>query len=193
MNTLPASKKEQSHQRIVAAAARVMRRSGFKSVNVAEVMKEAGLTHGGFYAHFASRDALLAEAVTYASRDSGALVGEYVEKLSARHGNRFKAFIESYLSDSQITGCENGCPVAALCSEMHSQAPEVVESSRQAITSLQKLVRELLPEHHGDGASWMIAATISGAMQMARVLGDGKQGPALLAATRDELLERYAT
>ncbi len=191
MNSIATSKKEQSHRRIVAAAARVMRRDGFKGVAVAEVMKEAGLTHGGFYAHFASRDALLAEAVIHASEESGAMVSDYVDKLAARNGDRFRSFVEAYLSEAHIDACENGCPVSALCSEMRSQAPEVLESSRQAVFNLQALVRRVLPAHHGDQASWTIAATISGAMQMARVLGNGKQGRALLASTRAELLERY--
>ena len=69
---MPAStKREQTHARIVEAAARALRREGFAGVGVADVMKQAGLTHGGFYAHFASREALLLEAVALA----GALVG----------------------------------------------------------------------------------------------------------------------
>ncbi len=192
MNSTAPSKKEQSHQRIVAAAARAMRRSGFKGVSVAEVMKEAGLTHGGFYAHFASRDALLAEAVSHASRDSATLIMNHVGKQADAGGERFRAYVNAYLSDSQIEACENGCPVAALCSEMRGQAPEVMASSREAIHSLQQLVRAVLPAHHDEQASWMVAATLSGALQMARVMGNTPQGRALLASTRAELLARYA-
>ena len=65
----PSSRKALSHERIVDAAARAIRREGYAGVGVADVMKEAGLTHGGFYAHFPSRDALLAAAMERAGRD----------------------------------------------------------------------------------------------------------------------------
>ena len=66
----PLTRKEISHQRIVDAAARALRRTGYAGTGVADIMKEAGLTHGGFYAHFESRDALLAEAISKAGRDN---------------------------------------------------------------------------------------------------------------------------
>ncbi|OXC91401.1 TetR family transcriptional regulator, partial [Achromobacter sp. KAs 3-5] len=69
---MSASRKEQSHERIVDAAARAIRRAGYSGVGVADVMKEAGLTHGGFYAHFPSRDALLAAAMERAGQDGAA-------------------------------------------------------------------------------------------------------------------------
>ena len=70
------SRKELSHERIVATAARAIRRGGFQGVGVADIMKEAGLTHGGFYAHFSSRNALLAEALERAGQDSAERVSQ---------------------------------------------------------------------------------------------------------------------
>src|SRR5437667_9933364 len=64
------SRKEVTHERIVAAAARATRRTGYDGTGVAEIMKEVGLTHGGFYAHFASREAMLAEAADRAGAES---------------------------------------------------------------------------------------------------------------------------
>ncbi|HEX7952739.1 MAG TPA: helix-turn-helix domain-containing protein, partial [Burkholderiales bacterium] len=58
--------KEASHERIVSAAARAIRRSGYDGTGVADIMKEAGLTHGAFYAHFTSREAMLTEAASRA-------------------------------------------------------------------------------------------------------------------------------
>jgi TetR/AcrR family transcriptional repressor of nem operon len=72
MDTAPASRKQLTHDRILDTAARVLRDSGFQGVGVADIMKRAGLTHGGFYAHFPSRDALLAEALARAGEDSHA-------------------------------------------------------------------------------------------------------------------------
>ena len=69
MSRTPNSRKEETHERIVAVAARAIRRRGYAGVGVADVMKEAGLTHGGFYAHFESRDALIIEALERADKD----------------------------------------------------------------------------------------------------------------------------
>src|SRR6266849_10651242 len=73
MSRTPNSRKEETHERIVDAAARAIHRHGYAGVGVADVMKEAGLTHGGFYAHFDSREALLVEALERAGRQSLAL------------------------------------------------------------------------------------------------------------------------
>ena len=68
------SRKEATHDRIVDAAARAIRRSGYNGTGVADIMKDAGLTHGGFYAHFASREAMLAEAADRAGSESVAMM-----------------------------------------------------------------------------------------------------------------------
>ena len=82
MSRTPNRRKEDTHNRIVEVAARAIRRNGYDGVGVAEVMKEAGLTHGGFYAHFDSRDALLVEAV-----DRTGLLRDISEVLSREHIN----------------------------------------------------------------------------------------------------------
>src|SRR6266496_3897353 len=79
MTTVKAgSKKEETRERILRAAARAIRKHGYEGVGVADVMKEAGLTHGGFYAHFESRDALLAAAADQAMGIAATLVGALV-------------------------------------------------------------------------------------------------------------------
>ena len=72
------STKEASHERIVGAAARAIRRSGYNGTGVADIMKEAGLTHGAFYAHFASREAMLAEAADRAGAESNAAAASVI-------------------------------------------------------------------------------------------------------------------
>jgi TetR/AcrR family transcriptional regulator, transcriptional repressor for nem operon len=193
MNSKFSNKKAQSRERILDAASRAVRRSGFHGVGVAEVMREAGLTHGGFYSHFASRDALLAEAVIRASKDIGVSLTAHVDAL-AKHGQSvFSAFVETYLSDGQISDCENGCPVAALCGEIPSQVGEVLASSRQIIINLHKLVEQALPSDSSAETAWAVASALIGAMQLARALGDNKQGRTVLAAARADLISRYDT
>ena len=84
-----------SHERIVEAAARDLRGSGFGGVNVAAVMKIAGLTHGGFYAHFDSRDALLSEAMVRASENAAEAIKTQVEGLQDAGISPFRAFVEA--------------------------------------------------------------------------------------------------
>jgi TetR/AcrR family transcriptional regulator, transcriptional repressor for nem operon len=184
-------KKAQSHQRILEAASREVRRSGFYGVGVADVMTEAGLTHGGFYSHFASRDALLAEAVLHASRTIGDAISVNVEMLAQRGQSTFGAFVETYLSDSHMSDCENGCPVAALCGDMPNQADEVLDSSRRIVANLHKLVQQALPPGSSAEAAWTVASALIGALQLARALGNNKQGKAVLAAARAELIGQY--
>lgn len=83
------SRKELTHDRILEVAARAIRRAGYGGVGTATIMKEAGLTHGGFYAHFASRDALLTEATQRAGRDTGAIL---VERLRQAQGQGMSPF-----------------------------------------------------------------------------------------------------
>src|SRR5260370_11164128 len=109
----PVGRKALSHDRIVQAASRVLRREGFNGVGVADVMKSAGLTHGGFYAHFDSRDTLLAEAAETASLDSVARIGGELPRLQARGMSAFRALVEVYLSEDHVRNCEQGCPMPA--------------------------------------------------------------------------------
>src|SRR6185369_1931821 len=76
--------KEASHERIVSVAARAIRRSGYGGTGVADIMKEAGLTHGAFYAHFDSREAMLAEAASRACAESAAAVADVVAKAPSK-------------------------------------------------------------------------------------------------------------
>src|SRR3954470_6570605 len=109
----PSSKKEETRGRILRAAARAIRKHGYEGVGVADVMKEAGLTHGGFYAHFPSRDALLAQAAEQAGIES-------MENMSralapAKPGDELMALVDSYLADRHVEAAEQGlgCALAA--------------------------------------------------------------------------------
>ncbi len=185
------TKKEQTHDRIVDAAARAIRRHGYAGVGVADVMKDAGLTHGGFYAHFESRDALFVAALERASRGSRALLLRRTEALRERDISAFRALVEGYLHDDLLKSNEAGCPVAALCSEMPRQSAEVRKASTVGVRALLRYVEKALPEAVPAGQAGVVAATLVGSLQLARALGSGEQGKALLATTRKALLDRY--
>lgn len=183
----PASRKAQSHDRIVEVASRAIRRAGYQGVGVADIMKEAGLTHGGFYAHFASRDVLLVEAIERARRDNTAALGTRVARLTAQGHAPYAALLHAYLSDAQLQHPEQGCVVAALASESPRQDEAVRRAARDGALALIERVREALPPGADPDQAGAIAAAMVGAVQLARTLG-GAPGRALLTQTRDSLL-----
>src|SRR5215217_6802174 len=104
------SRKELTHERIVDTAARALRNGGFHGVGVADVMKQAGLTHGGFYAHFPSRDVLLAEALERAGDHSREYLRNTIASARAQGQSPFHALVEGYLSERHLKSPEGGCP-----------------------------------------------------------------------------------
>src|SRR5687767_2096226 len=128
------SRKEITHDRIVEAAARAIRRSGYSGTGVADIMKDAGLTHGGFYAHFASREAMLAEAVDRAGAEGVAAVARVAA--AAPPQQALPAMMRAYLSNEHVDALESGCGVAALCSETPRQAPEVRRAATRRIKEM---------------------------------------------------------
>ena len=189
MSTVP-TRKELSHDRILDVASRAIRRSGYRGLGVADIMKEAGLTHGGFYAHFASRDALMVEAMQRASHDNRAALSEAMERWMAKGSSRFASLISAYLHDSNLDRPEQGCVVAALASEMTRQDDAVREEAQRRVADLIALVEASLPTGTEPGQAAVVAATMVGALQLARTLG-GQAGLALLAQTRQALIQRH--
>jgi AcrR family transcriptional regulator len=179
----PASRKEETHERIVEVAARAIRRTGYGGTGVADIMKEAGLTHGGFYAHFDSRDALLAEAGDRAGAESVALAARVAA--AAPPGLAIQAMMQAYLSPEHIAAIETGCPVSALGSEMPRQAPEVRRAATIHIKEMIDLFARQspdwgLPQAH-ERAMALVCALI-GTTMVARAVDDPKLSQALCAA-----------
>jgi TetR/AcrR family transcriptional repressor of nem operon len=185
------TRKEDTHERIVQAAARAIRRHGYSGVGVADVMKEAGLTHGGFYAHFKSRDELLVEALERAGRDSGAAMARAAQSRRSRGVSAFRALVDSYLSEAHLAAMDSGCPVAALGCDMARQSGALRRASTQRVERLIALVRDTLPAAR-QASAVVIAGTLVGTLQLARALGDNAEGRAVLAAARKALIEQNA-
>ena len=192
MNRTPNSRKEETHERIVDAAARAIRKHGYAGVGVAEVMKDAGLTHGGFYAHFDSRDALLVEALERAGRDSSEAVTRAAEQHAGKGVSAFRSFVETYLADAHLASLETGCPVAALGCDMPRQSDPVREASSIRVQRLIGAVRATLPAARRSAAN-VVAGTLVGSLQLARALGDNAEGRAVLSSARKALIQQYDT
>lgn len=184
-------RRQLSHERIVDAAARAVRKHGYNGVGVADVMKEAGLTHGGFYAHFKSRDALLAAAVEHAGIESTKFLSRRMAALIARGASPVRALVEAYLAEEHVQATEHGCPVAALGTEMPRQAGEVQDVARQRVKALIDIVQQALPPDSPKERAFALAGSLVGTVQLARALGE--QGEGLLQASSSALIEQYDT
>jgi AcrR family transcriptional regulator len=181
--------KEATHERIVETAARAIRRSGYGGTAVADIMKGAGLTHGGFYAHFASREAMLAEAADRAGAEAVAASASIAAQ--APPDQALQALLHAYLSSEHIEGVETGCPIAALGSEMPRQAPEVRRAATRRIKEMIDLIARQSPDWGQPGAherALVTVATAVGTLLMARAVDD----PKLSEAFRKATLEHFA-
>lgn len=181
--TIRAAAKEASHERIVQAAARAIRRSGYDGTGVADIMKEAGLTHGAFYAHFESREAMLAEAADRAGAESNAFAARVVA--AAPPEQALQALMQAYLSKEHLAAIETGCPVTALGSEMARQSPEVRRAATLRIKEMIDLVARQSADWGQPGAherALVTVATMVGTLTLARAVDDPALSDALCGA-----------
>jgi AcrR family transcriptional regulator len=165
--------KEASHERIVSVAAREIRRSGYDGTGVADIMKLAGLTHGAFYAHFASREAMLEEAADRACAESAAAIGQVVAKAPAEQA--LASLLRAYLSQEHRDNVASGCPLAALGSETPRQAPEVRRATTRHVKAMIDLVARQSPDWGQPGAHERALLTVSamvGTLLLARAVDE---------------------
>ena len=168
MPTQP-DRKALTHARIVETAARAIRRGGYQGVGVADIMKEAGLTHGGFYAHFPSRTALLVEAAEAAGAQGAARLREAADK--AEPHQKLQAILDMYLGDAHVNAQEHGCPIAALGSEVPRQAPEVRAAATRSIEAMAALLASQLQADQQHAAFGAMSCML-GALVLARAVDD---------------------
>jgi AcrR family transcriptional regulator len=181
--------KEASHERIVQAAARAIRRSGYGGTGVADIMKEAGLTHGAFYAHFESREAMLAEAADRAGAESNAFAASVIAAVPPEQA--LQALMQTYLSKEHLAGIETGCPVSALGSEMPRQSPEVRRAATRRIKEMIDLVARQSPDWGQPGAherALVTVATMVGTLMLARAVDDPALSDSLCSAALKHLV-----
>ena len=183
MKSATPSRKEVTHERIVGAAARAIRRSGYGGTGVADIMKDAGLTHGGFYAHFDSREAMLAEAADRAGAEAVAASARIAA--AAPPQKALQSLLRAYLSREHVEGAETGCPVVALGSEMPRQAPEVRRAATRRIKEMIDVVARQSPDWGQPGAHERALVTVStmvGALLLARAVDEPRLSDAIREA-----------
>lgn len=189
MARTPGSNKAETHERIVNTAARAIREHGYDGASVADVMKQAGLTHGGFYAHFASREAMLEEALDCAAGEGRAKLIAASER--AEPGRGLDAIVASYLSDRHVEHPEAGCTLAALGSETRRQAPALRRIATRQVHGLASLLVKQMPggdtADNRDRALATLSAMV-GAISLSRLVDD----PALSRALREAVRRSVA-
>jgi TetR/AcrR family transcriptional repressor of nem operon len=181
MPRTPSRKKQETHDRIVKMAAAAIREHGYDGVSVADIMDQAGLTHGGFYAHFPSRDAMLAEAIDRAAADSLDQLARAPD--AAPDHEPLAAVVDAYLSDAHLVAPRSGCTIAALGTETRRQTPEVRKVATRRVREFADLIARQLPGWGEPGAhedALGVMSCLVGSLVIARMVDD----PALADAVR---------
>jgi TetR/AcrR family transcriptional regulator, transcriptional repressor for nem operon len=183
--------KFQTHERIVKKASVKLREKGAHGIGVADLMKDAGLTHGGFYAHFDSRDALVIEAFTHAMDRSTARWRKLSEETPVE--KRLLKIVNTYLAPVHRDDLGHGCAVPALAAEI---ARESAKTRRVFSGRMEQMIDMLAEQFHGmprkaaRKEAVAALATMMGSLVMARVAGNGELSEEILKSGRDAVLGR---
>ncbi|MBR0813420.1 TetR/AcrR family transcriptional regulator [Bradyrhizobium diazoefficiens] len=182
--------KQETHDRIVKKASVRLREKGAHGIGVADLMKEAGLTHGGFYAHFDSREALVMEAFAYAMDRSM----DHWRKLAdeAAPEKRLALVAESYLSTLHRDNPGTGCSIPALGAEIARESPKTRKAFAGKLDEMIELLADYIPNIPRKAARKQAIATLAtmaGTMLLARVAGSSELSDEVLKAGRDSTLD----
>ena len=183
--------KSETHARIVRKASVRLREKGAHGVGVADLMKEAGLTHCGFYAHFDSREALVIEAFADAM-DRGT---EHWRKLAEATpaDKRLATIVRSYLTPLHRDDPGHGCAIPTLGAEIARESPKTRKAFAAKLEQMIDMFAALTPDLSEKAArkqAMGAIATMIGTLVMARVAGTGEFSDEILAAGRDAVLDR---
>jgi TetR/AcrR family transcriptional repressor of nem operon len=183
--------KLETHARIVKKASVRLREKGAHGIGVADLMKEAGLTHGGFYAHFDSREALLIEAFAYAM-DRGR---ENWRKLAeqAPPEKRLATIVASYLTPLHRDDPGHGCAIPTLGAEIARESSKTRKAFAAKLEQMIDMLADQIPELPRKAARKQAMAavgTMMGTIVLARIAGSGEFSDEILGAGRDAVLGR---
>jgi TetR/AcrR family transcriptional repressor of nem operon len=186
----PDSHKEETRAKLVKAAAAAVRAKGPDGVGVAEIMKDVGLTHGGFYAHFPSKEALVAAAIGEAFDQGRRRFGRLTADLTGL--DALGAFVDSYVSMDHRAFPERGCPVATIASDLPRQGAAVRAVFDAGVTSLIDRVANWLPGDADErqGLAGSLVAEMAGAVALSRAVSDDAMAARFLEQSRRRIRAR---
>jgi TetR/AcrR family transcriptional repressor of nem operon len=185
------TRKEETRKKVVRAAAAAVRARGPDRVGVAEIMAEVGLTHGGFYAHFPNKEALIAAAVTEAFDQGRRRFG----RLTADQGGiaALATYIDAYLTLDHRAQPERGCPLAAIASDLPRQGAAVRAVFEAGVAGLIARIADCLLIEDADerqGLAGSLAAEMAGAVSLSRAIGDAAAAARFLEQSRRRIRAR---
>jgi TetR/AcrR family transcriptional regulator, transcriptional repressor for nem operon len=183
--------KQQTRNRVLDAAARAIRAAGPDRVGVAGVMADAGLTHGGFYAHFASKEDLVAATIEHMFAQVRERIAVETEGLGPAEG--LAGYIRFYLSRKHRDARTSGCPVAALSSDLPRLSDAARVAFARGVNDLTNVIAgQLKALGHGDSEAEArsTVAELVGALSISRTQPDAKHADAILADSKRYLLQR---
>lgn len=184
--------KAEIHRKIVKDAARRVRTEGLAGAAVSAVMRDTGLTHGGFYKHFPSKDELLIEALAEAFREIADHLAQAAQ--DSEPGAGWRAIVKTYLTPEHADHAEWECPLAALGSELARADPAM---KARIFGELAKYRSRMLPFMPGrrtadkERTFFAIFSTMIGAMELARVMPEPSMRAKVLGSARDFLLSSF--
>jgi TetR/AcrR family transcriptional repressor of nem operon len=182
-----------THARIVKKASVRLREKGAHGVGVADLMKEAGLTHGGFYAHFDSREALVIEAFADAMDRSTERWRKLAEQTPPE--KRLATIVGTYLTPLHRDDPGHGCAVPTLGAEIARESPKTRKAFAAKLEQMIDMLAAQIPELPHKAArkqAMAVIATLMGTLVLARVAGNGDFSDEILGAGREALLGRTA-
>ena len=187
-----ADHKDEIHQKIAKDASRRVRAEGLTGASVATLMKDAGLTHGGFYKHFESKDELLLESVSEAFTE----MAEYLVRIAeqSKPGTAWKAIVKAYLSPEHCDHAARGCPLAALGPELARTAKTTKAPIYEELNKYRDRMLPFMPGRRTadkERAFFSIFSTMIGAVEIARILPEPALREKVLASAREFLLHSF--
>jgi TetR/AcrR family transcriptional repressor of nem operon len=178
-----------TRRRIIKAAASAFRKNGIAGTGLSDLMAAAGLTHGGFYRHFDSKDQIVAEACTAATESLVEQLAASVSKKSPQRG--LKTIVESYLSAAHRDQPADGCPLAALGSELARADERTRVAATQAFLRLAGVIASQFGKTRPDVArrrALVAAVTMIGALTMSRIVTDSELSVGILREAEKQLV-----
>ena len=183
--------KLETHARIVKKASVRLREKGAHGIGVADLMKDAGLTHGGFYAHFDSREALVIEAFAHAMDRSTERWRKLAEQTPPEQ--RMAAIVDAYLTPAHRDDPGHGCAIPTLGAEIARESPKTRKAFAAKLEQMIDMLADQIPDIPRKAArkqAMAAIATMMGALVLARVAGNGEFSEEILGAGREAVLDR---
>jgi TetR/AcrR family transcriptional repressor of nem operon len=185
--------KQETHARIVKKASVRLREKGAHGIGVADLMKEAGLTHGGFYAHFDSREALVIEAFAYAMDRSTERWRKIAEQTAPE--KRLATIVDSYLTPVHRDDPGHGCAVPTLGAEIARESPKTRKAFAAKLEQMIDMMADQVldvPRKTARKQAVAALATMMGTLVLSRIAGNGEFSDEILGAGREAVLGRTA-